>query len=844
MKFYTCAHQYGSKVLVRGVHNGVRFTKRAEFSPTLFVKAKTKEETIHRSLFGEPLQPIEFEDNNAAKEFIQTYGKVENFPIYGQTNYGYQYITRNYPGEIQWDISQLNIQTIDIETSAEHGFPDVQNPIEEVLLITVKNLITRQIITFGCGEFDDTCEEITKLREQGNKFLYVKCDNERDLLETFVRFYSENYPDIITGWNCDLFDIAYLISRVERLFCSDEDSTMKKKFSPWGLVRRKTVTIMGREHISYDITGVAIIDYIDLYKKFTYTRRESYKLDFIGEVELGIKKLDNPYETFREFYVKDWQKFVEYNVRDVEIVDALERKMKLIELILTMAYDAKCNFNDVFSQVRTWDCILYNHLHDKNIQIPQKKENQGRQIEGAYVKEPRPGQYDWVVSFDATSLYPSIIMQYNQSPETLINGVVKDTTVRGLLDSKYDLDDLKQDDYCMTANGYCYTREKQGLFPEIVQKFFDDRQRYKKLMIAAEKEYEQTKNPKLKNDISKYNNFQMARKIQLNSLFGAMGNEYFRYYDARIAEGITMTGQFIIQEVGKALNDYLNKVVGTNGHDYSFYSDTDSCYISLDPLVRKFYGNLDRDKLIDVLDKICEEKITETINKSCDKLADYTNAFQKKIVFKREAIAERGLWVAKKRYALNVYDNEGVRYKEPKLKVMGLEIVRSSTPAPVRESLKEAVRLCLTTDESTLQKFIEHTRVLFNGMEPEEIAFPRSVNGLVKYTSRADIYGKGTPMHVRGALMYNHLLEKHKLTMKYEAIQEGEKIKFLYLKEPNTISENCIAFIGKIPKELDIHKYIDYNTMFEKSFLEPLKQIVEGLGWNTEPVATLEDLFG
>jgi DNA polymerase elongation subunit (family B) len=844
MKFYTCAHQYGSKVLVRGVHNGVRFTKRADFSPTLYVRAKNTDETIHKSLFGEPLQPIEFENNNEAKEFVQTYGQVENFPIYGQTNYGYQYITHTYPGEIQWDISQLNIQTIDIETSSEHGFPDVHNPIEEVLLITVKNLITRQIVTFGCKDFDDKSEEIVKLREQGNKFLYVKCDNERDLLETFLRFYSDNYPDIITGWNCDMFDIAYLISRIERLFCTEEDSTMKKKFSPWGLVRRKNVTIMGREHISYEITGVAIIDYIDLYKKFTYTRRESYKLDFIGEVELGLKKMENPYETFREFYTKDWQRFVEYNIRDVEIVDALEHKMKLVELILTMAYDAKCNFNDVFSQVRTWDCIIYNHLHNQNIQIPQKRENKGRQIEGAFVKEPIPGQYDWVVSFDATSLYPSIIMQYNQSPETFVQGVVKDTTVRGLLDKKYNLDDLKEDDYCMTSNGYCYTRNKQGVFPEIVQKFFDDRQRYKKLMIAAEKEYEQTKNPKLKNDISKFNNFQMARKIQLNSLFGAWGNEYFRYYDARIAEGITMTGQYIIQEVGKALNDYLNKVVGTNGHDYSFYSDTDSCYISLDPLVRKYYGNLDRDKLIDVLDKICEEKITETINKSCDQLANYTNAFQKKIVFKREAIAERGLWVAKKRYALNVYDNEGVRYKDPKLKVMGLEIVRSSTPAPVRESLKEAVRLCLTTDEDTLQKFIEHTRALFNKMEPEEIAFPRGVNGLLKYTSRADIYAKGTPMHVRGALMYNHLIEKHGLTKKYEAIQEGEKIKFLYLKEPNTIRENCIAFIGKIPKELDIHKYIDYNTMFEKSFLEPLNQIVEGLGWNTEPVASLEDLFG
>jgi DNA polymerase elongation subunit (family B) len=435
-------------------------------------------------------------------------------------------------------------------------------------------------------------------------------------------------------------------------------------------------------------------------------------------------------------------------------------------------------------------------------------------------------------------------MQYNQSPETFVQGAVKDTTVNGLLENRYDLTDLNDNDYTMTANGYCYTRDKQGKFPEIVQKFFDDRQRYKKLMIAAQKEYEETKNPKLRNDISKYNNFQMARKIQLNSLFGAWGNEYFRYYDARIAEGITMTGQYIIRKVGEALNEYLNKVVGTNGYDYSFYSDTDSCYISLEPLVSKFYPGMDRDKLIGVLDKICEEKITEAINKSCDQLADYTNAFQKKIIFKREAIAERGLWVAKKRYALNVYDNEGVRYKDPKLKVMGLEIVRSSTPAPVRESLKEAVRLALTTDEKTLQGFIQHTRMLFNKFEPEEIAFPRGVNGLLKYTSTADIYAKGTPMHVRGALMYNHLLRKNNLDKTHEVIQEGEKIKFLYLKEPNHIRENCIAFIGKIPKELDIHKYIDYNTMFEKSFLEPIKQIIEGLGWKTEETATLEDLFG
>jgi DNA polymerase elongation subunit (family B) len=840
MKFYTSAHQYGSKILVRGVHNGVRFNRREDFSPVLYVKSK--EEGVHKSLYGDNLQPVEFQSNNDAKEFIQTYGEVDNFPIYGQTNFGYQYITHKFPGEIQWDMNALKIQTIDIETRAEFGFPDINNPIEEILLITVKDLVSRQIITFGCGEFDDVnSEEITALRATGNKFLYVKCDNERDLLETYVRFHSDNHPDIITGWNVELFDIAYLIARVERLF-NDENAT-KKKFSPWGLVQRKNMNVMGREMFTYEMKGIAVLDYLDLFKKFTYSNQESYKLDHIASVELGKNKLENPYESFREFYTKDWQKFVEYNVRDVEIVDELERKLKLIELILTMAYDAKCNYNDVFSQVRTWDCLLYNHLYDKNIHIPQKRDQQGRGIEGAFVQEPKPGKYDWVVSFDATSLYPSIIMQYNMSPETMVNGYVKDTTVRGLLDKTFDLDDLKDNDYCMTSNGYCYNRTKQGLFPEIVEKFFDDRQRYKKLMIAAQKEYELTKDEKLKNDISKYNNFQMARKIQLNSLFGAMGNEYFRYYDARVAEGITMTGQYIIQEVGKALDVYLNKVVGTNGHNYSFYSDTDSCYISLEPLVSKFYPDMDRDKLIDVLDKICEEKITETINKSCDGLADYTNAFQKKIIFKREAIAERGIWVAKKRYALNVYDNEGVRYDEPKLKVMGLEIVRSSTPAPVRKSLKEAVRLCLTSDEATLQKFIEETREAFYKMSPEEIAFPRGVNGLSKYTSTADIYGKGTPMHVRGALMYNHMIKKANLDKKYELIQEGEKIKFLYLKEPNTMHENCIAFLGIMPKELDIHRYIDYKMMFQKAFLDPLNMIVDGLSWSTEPKATLEDLF-
>ena len=836
MNFYTSVNRYGNSILYRGVNNyGKRIEAKYKFEPKLYLPSN-KITAKHKSIDGAQLEEIKFSSMSETKDFLKRYKDVDNLDVYGNQNFIHQFIADKFPTEIKFDSSKVDVCYIDIEVASDEGFPFPEDAAHPVISIALKSSLSNVYHVWGLDEYDAEKVYSDKLIVQ-----YRHCKSEVELLAKFVEWWGKNCPDVITGWNVRLFDIPYLVNRIRRI--GSEEAV--KRLSPWGLVSQRELHIKGKRMDAYEITGVQQLDYYDLFQKFGYSygAQESYKLDHIASVELGKNKLENPYESFREFYTKDWQKFVEYNVRDVEIVDELERKLKLIELILTMAYDAKCNYNDVFSQVRTWDCLLYNHLYDKNIHIPQKRDQQGRGIEGAFVQEPKPGKYDWVVSFDATSLYPSIIMQYNMSPETMVNGYVKDTTVRGLLDKTFDLDDLKDNDYCMTSNGYCYNRTKQGLFPEIVEKFFDDRQRYKKLMIAAQKEYELTKDEKLKNDISKYNNFQMARKIQLNSLFGAMGNEYFRYYDARVAEGITMTGQYIIQEVGKALDVYLNKVVGTNGHNYSFYSDTDSCYISLEPLVSKFYPDMDRDKLIGVLDKICEEKITEAINKSCDGLADYTNAFQKKIIFKREAIAERGIWVAKKRYALNVYDNEGVRYDEPKLKVMGLEIVRSSTPAPVRKSLKEAVRLCLTSDEATLQKFIEETREAFYKMSPEEIAFPRGVNGLSKYTSTADIYGKGTPMHVRGALMYNHMIKKANLDKKYELIQEGEKIKFLYLKEPNTMHENCIAFLGIMPKELDIHRYIDYKMMFQKAFLDPLNMIVDGLGWSTEPKATLEDLF-
>ena len=829
MKFYTSINQFGNNILVRGINNGKRVQDKVQFKPSLFIK--TQKESKFKSLFGENLDRIDFESINDAKDFVMKYKEVENFPIFGNTNYGYQYISDSFPDEIEFDISQISIWTLDIETTADLGFPDINNPMEKVLLITVQDYNTKKITTYGLQEYNNYRNDVH----------YILCKDETTLLKRFLEDLQDNHPHIITGWNVEFFDIPYLCNRIAKVLGEDQ----VKLLSPWKQVSQKNIIKLKKENVSFDLMGVAILDYLDLYREFTYTAQESYKLDHIAKVELGKEKLSyDEYGSFTEFWQSDWQKFVDYNIRDVELVDQLEDKMRLIELILTMAYDAKCNYVDIFSAVRTWDCILYNHLWKKNIVVHQRVERPGRQIAGAYVQEPKPGKYDWVVSFDATSLYPSIIMQYNLSPETMITGVSKDIGMSKIVEQEINLDDLKEKDYCMTANGYCFMRNKQGIFPEIVEKLFDDRKKYKKSMLDAQKKFEETKDPKYKKLISKFNNFQMARKIQMNSLFGAMANEYFRFYDDRIAEGITLTGQFIIQTIGKALNDNLNKICGTKNYMYSFYSDTDACYITLEPLVQKFFKDTPKEKLVKILDKVCDEKIESFLQTATDQLADYTNAFDNRISFKREVIADRGIWVAKKRYALNVYNNEGVQYAEPKLKVMGLEIVRSSTPEPVRDALRNAVKIILTQTENDLQTYVRNFEDEYKKLSPESISFPRSVNGLDKYSDRASIYKQGTPMHVRGALLYNYHLVTNKLDKKYERIKEGDKIKFLYLKEPNIIGENCIAFVSSIPNELNIKKYADYNTMFEKSFLEPINTILEGIGWSAKPQATLEGLFG
>ena len=844
--FYTNVEVWGGKILYRGVRNGRRVRDRVDYHPTLFVPSDKP--TKYTTIYGEYVGPVKPGSIRDCREFVKQYEGVGNFKIYGNQRYHYCFIADEHPETIDWDISQVKVANIDIEVGSENGFPEPETASEPLTAITVK--MDGKFTTFGIEEYDNQTSDVT----------YFQCYDEFDLINKFLGWWESDYPDIITGWNVENFDIPYLVNRITKL----KDDQVVRKLSPWNVIQDKVLDLgMGRRGKGYSIMGIATLDMLALYKKYAPDGKsqESYRLDNIAHVELGERKLS--YEEFgslHNLYKEDYQKFIDYNIKDVDLVDKIDAKHKFIELALTLSYDNKCNYEDVFAQVRMWDVICFNHLKSKNIVVPPtERHEKDTAYVGAYVKDTINGFHNFVASFDVNSEYPSVIMGSNISPETIIQSdnysdamrslVSSDVSVDKLLNKSLDLSFLKDENVCLTANGQFYRRDKQGFMPEMVEKMFNDRKVYKKAMLDAESKYEVEKDPsrkkELKKEIARYKNLQLSKKVSLNSLYGALGSKYFRFFDIRHAIAVTTTGQLSIRWIENEINTYLRKVLKTD-EDFVIAVDTDSVYLNLGELVYKtlLSDAKDTSKAINFMDRVCESKLQPVIDKACGELGDYTNVYQQKIVMKREVLADKAIWTAKKRYILNVHNSEGVQYAQPKKKVMGLEMVKSSTPSACREKLKEAIDVIFDADEAAIQFFVEVFRGEFKTLPLSDIAFPRGVNGLDKYSDSKTIYASGCPIHVRGSLVYNNLLRVHNLTNKYQMIQGGEKIKYIFLKEPNTCHSNVIAFPqGDIPKELDLHKYIDYNLQFEKAFLEPLTIILRAIDWKPERSASLEDFF-
>ncbi len=469
-EFYTSVIQYGNRILYRGYKNGRRVHEKLEYSPTLYVQSK--DPTRYKTLYGQYVESMPMGSINEAKAFVKEYEDVEGFKIFGMTQFQYQFIADKFAGDIEYSLKDMSISIIDLETASEDGFPNPDVANEQILLISIHEVNTDREIVWGFREYK---------KDPSDSFEYRLCKDEASMLRVFIEYWQANTPDILSGWNTEGYDIPYLINRIERVLGEE----WVKKLSPWGLVNSREINTMYGKKIAWDISGVVSLDYLDLYRKYTYSSRESYTLGAISQVELNDTKLELS-GSFRDQYTNQWNDFVRYNSKDTRLVKRLEDKLKFIELACNIAYLAKCNIKDTFGPVKTWDVFIYNYLKAKDIVIPPQTKKHGGSFEGAWVKEPIPGMYGWTMSFDFASLYPSIIRQWNMSPETIL-GMVPNVNVKNFMTGEFDRPD---GDFTVAANGAMFKKVLMGIVPEVITVIIDGRKIAKKEMLEKEKQLE------------------------------------------------------------------------------------------------------------------------------------------------------------------------------------------------------------------------------------------------------------------------------------------------------------------------------------------------------------------
>lgn len=857
--FYTWVGKNRDELLVREIRDDQRKTFEVNFQPTLYTYAPHGQETQLSTLDGRAVSPLQFDSIGAANKHVRQSKNLEGYTLFGNDMYQYVYIAENYPGQIHYDPKQIVIANVDIEVGAKTGFLaalDTVNTPEEVTAITMKLSTENRYQVFGTKPFMPS-EDID----------YIECDDEGDLLEQFLAAWTKNYPDGMTGWNITGYDIPYLVNRLAKRL----DKKRSNKLSPFGHIRQITLRRFGKEYTSYSIAGVNNLDYRELYLKNVLDPLETYALDYVAEIELGERKLDySEYRNLWELYQKNYQKFIEYNIHDVRLVDRLEAKKRIIDLQMLVAYRSKVNMEDVMSQVRTLDAVIYNNLRDRNIVVPfREMDDKDEQFKGAFVKEPKPGLYYWVVSFDVNSLYPSLIAALNIGVETKQprdqwepeqRAEINRMSAHLMLERPPNWELFEGLNISMGTNGATYDKSRNSIFTDIIVDLLNARKEFRKNAEDAEAELESIKqqmektpdDPALKdraNELdyikSEFDLKQKMTKVLNNSLYGCVGNEFFRYYDTENAEAITVTGQFVIQYVEQSLNRFLNKSFKTDNYNYVIAADTDSNYINLEPMVKKYMPDeTDPKKIVEYIDKVCKKIIEPEINRIFAEIRDiFIHGNGNFLAMKREVIADKGIWTKKKRYVLSIWDKEGIRYAKPKLKYTGLEMKRSTTPKSAREAMKKCCELILHGTQEELYQYVIEYREQFMATPIAEIAKPTGVKGLDKYSDAQSVTALGCPEHVRAALWHNHLIQEKGLQSVYPPILEGEKIKYVYLKMPNPTHQSVIGFQGSLPTEFGLDKYIDRKLLYTKCFFEPMQRIADAAGWKLEKSPNLASLF-
>ncbi|MCG7944976.1 MAG: hypothetical protein N0C84_01370 [Candidatus Thiodiazotropha taylori] len=880
--YYTNIRQYGNTVYVRGVKNGqeVRFKDY----PEVTCYTLSDKDCGYKTIDGRNIKPSirgQIKDvKNTAHEF-----KGTNVEVFGFPYYQHQYILDNYKDSVtKWDKNHIRVFNIDIEVSSDGGFPSPYEAPAPVTAISLYDSVEDKFVAFGIGDWH--IRESSLSPDVASKVCYFACENEMALFTKFLAYWKKFTPNIVTGWNVEGFDIPYIYQRLDNLGFD------VNKLSPWGKIAIKETQSKSGEPMRFIVpVGVDVIDYMVLYKKNSV--QESYRLDFVATVELGEKKslptqamLDisrTPFtakpskvkyeltddEEFNKFVkirnervdtqndeknpnrdleteillkkekATAFQLFISYNIQDVNLVKNLDEKLGLLDAQIMIAYEACLNPEETLSPVRVWDSLINIELNKSNIIPPYHvTKSEATHIPGGFVKQPHIGKHGWVVSFDLNSLYPHLIMQFNISPETLDKtfALYPGMDDEKRLDSFLAKEEYKSDPaYSMAASGYRFDNSFEGVIPKLMREMYENRKAFKKQMIEKQKRGEDATREHLK---------QYVLKILLNSGYGALNNPYFRWFDMRLGKSITLSGQYVIQVAERVINEWMNRAVGTTGKDYIIAIDTDSNYVNFQPLVDKHFSNKSQEELVDIIDKISSQKLQEALDKGFEEAANYMTARDQKMVMEREAIASSAFWTAKKRYAMCVWDMEGVRMPKdkPKIKIQGLEAIRSSTPYVCRQPLLDVINLALLQDETSVHSYIKEFKDQFYSLPIEEIAMPRTMNNIKKYTIEQG-FRKSTPPHIRGAIQFNRLLSLHNLDNVWEPIKDGEKGKFIYLKQPNNTSSDTISFMTDIPTEYGVVEHVDLDKMWEKIIVDPAKGILQPLGWTVEKRITLDSFF-
>jgi len=832
MRYYSNVSRKGNFLYVRGKDEfGRRETKIVKYRPTIYVPSPTND-GIHKNLKNHFLKPVRCKDMWDAKEFIDQYDQIQDYTIYGFSKHEYSYIAETFPN-FEYKIEHINVGNVDIETlQGDQGFPetDAQKRKTPITVISIQKGDMTYVLSWKSFVSNDP------------SIVFFLCDDEKDMLLKFIKLWEKLDLDVITGWNIDTFDIPMLILRTEELLGVE----FSKALSPWKRARRRErrEEVNGKRvvYVDWTLDGISSLDYIKVYKKFCPTKRDGYSLNNISYIELEESKIDySEYRDLDTLWEQNPQLYIEYNIHDTKLVAKLEKKLKYIERSIVVAYDAKVNYEDAMTSVLLWECMCLNDLLPRNIMMPIPKKKEREKLKGAFVKEPQIGFFKWVVSLDLTSLYPHIMIGWNISPETfrgVWSGYDEDSILRG----DFNSDKLRAENICLAANGAIFDNSQRGFLAELIERQFQLRKDYKSKMLELQRQYEETKDESLKELIVKYDNYQYGKKIQLNSCYGAVANPYFKFYNIDCARAVTYTGQAVIKFIADEINKFLNAKLATN-MDYVIASDTDSVYLNLEAFVAQT-GLTETSVIVDALDVFCAGELADLIDKSFQKLTSDLNCYKNALHMKRENICEKGLWRKKKNYAILVWDSEGTRYTKPKLKIVGIQAVRSDSPEVCRKKIKEGLELMFSQGEEAVQKMVADFRKEYWKLSIYDIARPKGVRDYTKYLGPNFTAMHKAPQHVKAAIAYNKFLADKSLTSKYRKIQNGDKIKYLHLVKYNPLFQDEFgAPDGAFPVELEIEEYVDRANMFEVTFLKPMRSLLDAAGWAIEKQHSIEDFF-